>query len=82
MNKMDKPIIKIDGSDEPYVRPEDLSKILNVKPDTIGDWARRYEDFPCLILPGSIRMRVSEVEKWLKNLDCTFKTFRSKKETK
>ena len=70
---MDKPIITIDGSSEPYVRPEDLAKILNVKPDTIGDWARRYEDFPHLVLPGSLRMRVSEVESWLKRLPNTFK---------
>jgi hypothetical protein len=74
---MDKPSIEIDGSSEPYVRPEDLAKVLNVKPDTICDWARRYEDFPHLTLPGSLRFRVSEVEEWLKRLPNTFK---SKKE--
>jgi hypothetical protein len=77
--RMDKSDIKISGSSEPFVRPEELAKMLNVKPDTIGDWCRRYEDFPHLLLPGSIRVRVSEVEAWLKNLPGTFK---AKKESK
>jgi hypothetical protein len=71
---MDKPIIKIDGSSEPYVRPEVLSEFLGVKPDTLCDWARRYPDFPHLALPGSLRFRVSEVEAWLKTLPGTFKS--------
>jgi predicted DNA-binding transcriptional regulator AlpA len=64
---MEKPII-IDGSSEPYIRTEDLAKMLNVKPQTIGDWCRRYPDFPHILLPGSIRVRVSEVEAWLEKL--------------
>ena len=77
---MDKSDIKIDGSSEPYVRPEDLAKILNVKPDTIGDWCRRYPDFPHLALPGSLRMRVSDVEVWLKKLSTTFKAKKGQNE--
>ena len=54
------------GSGEPYLKLGELSRILNVKPETIVDWSRRYEDFPCLALPGSIRIRASEVVEWLK----------------
>jgi hypothetical protein len=64
---MDKPII-IDGSSEPYVRLEDLARVLSIKSETLSDWCRRYPNFPHLMLPGSIRVRVSEVEAWLENL--------------
>jgi hypothetical protein len=64
---MEKPII-IDGSSEPYVRLEDLAKTLAVKAETISDWCRRYPNFPHIMLPGSIRVRVSEVEAWLAEL--------------
>jgi hypothetical protein len=60
--------VVFDGSSEPYVKLEELARVLNVKPDTIGDWCRRYENCPHLLLPGSIRVRVSEVEAWLKAL--------------
>jgi hypothetical protein len=64
--RREKPAPEILGSDEPYLKLSELSHILNVKPDTIIDWSRRYEDFPCLALPGSIRIRASEVVEWLK----------------
>jgi hypothetical protein len=60
--------IILDGSGEPYVRLEDLAKFLDVKADTIADWCKRYENFPHLVLPGSIRVRVSGVEAWLKTI--------------
>ena len=58
--------IKFNGSSEPYVKLEEMAKILRIKPETIADWVRRYEDFPHLDLPGNIRLRPSEVESWLK----------------
>jgi hypothetical protein len=57
--------VEIDGSSELYIKAKDLAKMLNVKEDTIKDWHRRYPDFPAIRLPGSIRMRVSEVKIWL-----------------
>jgi hypothetical protein len=68
MSKMEQKPIIIDGSNEPFVKLEDLARMLNVKAETISDWARRYEDFPHLLLPGSIRVRVSEVTAWLEKL--------------
>jgi hypothetical protein len=68
MNTMDQKPIIIDGSSEPYVRLEDLARMLNVKTETISDWSRRYPDFPHLLLPGSVRVRVSEVTAWLEKL--------------
>jgi hypothetical protein len=60
--------IQIDGSTEPYLRPRDLAKLLDVKEKTFGDWFRRYPDFPAIQLPGSIRIRASELKKWLDQL--------------
>lgn len=61
--------IQIHGSSEPYVKTEELAVILRVRPDTIVDWSKRYPDFPALRLPGVLRMRVSEVERWLKQFN-------------
>ena len=58
--------IELLGSSEPFLKPEELAALLSVKPSTIADWSRRYEDFPHINLPGSIRVRRSEVEAWLK----------------
>ena len=57
--------IQLFGSSEPYISLEELYAILRIPTDTIGDWARRYRTFPALRTPGSIRVRVSEVEEWL-----------------
>jgi hypothetical protein len=62
---MDKPLIKIFGSNEPFVSPSELVALLNIRSETVSDWLTRYSDFPAVRLPGVIRMRVSEVEKWL-----------------
>ena len=59
--------VVFDGSAERYVKLEELAQTLSVKPATIADWARRYPNFPKLELPGSIRVRASDVEAWLKN---------------
>jgi Helix-turn-helix domain len=57
--------IQIHESSEAYIKTEELAGMLRVRPDTIVDWSKRYPDFPALRLPGVLRMRVSEVEKWL-----------------
>ena len=59
---------QINGSDESYVHPRELETLLNIKERTILDWARRYADFPFTQLPGSIRVRPSEVMAWLDKL--------------
>ena len=53
-------------NDEGYLKPEELAVILRVKPTTILTWARMYKDFPALRLPGSIRVKRSAVDAWLK----------------
>jgi hypothetical protein len=63
--------IELYGSSERYVSLEELYAILRIPTDTIGDWARRYRTFPALRTPGSIRVRVSEVEEWLKQFNPT-----------
>jgi predicted DNA-binding transcriptional regulator AlpA len=50
---------------EPFLKPEELAKLLSVKTATIADWSRRYADFPHINLPGSIRVQRSKVEQWL-----------------
>jgi hypothetical protein len=62
------PQVQIDGSSEPYLRPRDLAKLFGVKEKTLGDWFRRYPNFPALQLPGSIRIRASQLKKWLDQL--------------
>jgi len=61
-----RPLIKIFGSDEPYVSPTELAELLNIRSETVSDWLTRYPDFPAVRLPGVIGMRVSEIERWLK----------------
>jgi hypothetical protein len=61
--------IELYGSSEPYISLEELYSILRIPTDTIGDWARRYKTFPALRTPGSIRVRISEVEDWLKQFN-------------
>jgi predicted DNA-binding transcriptional regulator AlpA len=62
------PIIEFAGSAERYVKVEEIASFLSVKPQTILDWAKRYDDFPMVQLPGSIRVRPSEVTAWLEKL--------------
>jgi predicted DNA-binding transcriptional regulator AlpA len=57
--------VEIDGSPEPYIKARELATMLSITEDTIKDWYRRYPDFPAIRLPGSIRMRASEVRTWL-----------------
>jgi Mn-dependent DtxR family transcriptional regulator len=61
-------IVELAGSTEQFVKVEDIARMLEVKPQTIIDWARRYGDFPAIQLPGSLRVRPSEVASWLKKL--------------
>ena len=61
-----KTLVKIFGSSEPYVSPTELAELLNIRSETVSDWLTRYSDFPAVRLPGLIRMRVSEIERWLK----------------
>jgi hypothetical protein len=60
-----KTLIKIFGSNEPYVSPTELAKLFNIRSETVSDWLSRYSDFPAVRLPGVIRMRASEIEQWL-----------------
>jgi hypothetical protein len=60
-----KTLVKIFGSNEPYVSPTELAELLNIRSETVSDWLSRYRDFPAVRLPGVIRMRVSEIEQWL-----------------
>jgi len=62
------PIIEFAVSSERYVKVEEIAAFLSVKPQTILDWAKRYDDFPAVQLPGSIRVRPSEVTAWLQKL--------------
>ena len=52
--------VEIDGSPEPYIKARELAKMLSIQ-----DWYRRYPDFPAIRLPGSIRVRASELRTWL-----------------
>jgi hypothetical protein len=57
--------VELNGSAEPYVKPRELARMLSIQEGTIQDWYRRYVDFPAIQLPGSIRVRPSEVRAWL-----------------
>ncbi len=56
---------KLTGSDEPFLTTREIAKKLKVSERAVCDWARRYQDFPSLALPGAIRVRLSEVATWL-----------------
>jgi hypothetical protein len=66
-----RPLIKIFGSDEPYVSPTEVAALFNIRSETVSDWLTRYPDFPAVRLPGVIRMRVSEIEQWLRQFKAT-----------
>jgi hypothetical protein len=51
--------------EESYVDTEDLAQELGIVPATVRYWARTYESFPVLKLPGTNRYRKSEVMNWL-----------------
>jgi transposase len=72
-------VIEFDGSTEKFVRVEEIARILGVKPRTIIDWARRYEDFPMIQLPGSIRVRPSELTAWLQKLTETTRAIQGRR---
>jgi hypothetical protein len=55
---------EMQGPDD-YQSSKSLSKVLNIKSTTINEWCRKYPDFPHLSLPGTIRLKSSEVMKWL-----------------
>lgn len=47
-----------------------LAKLLEIKPDTILDWQRRYpEHLPALKLPSSIRIRRCDLVEFLKKIN-------------
>jgi hypothetical protein len=78
-----KPLVKIFGSNEPYVSPTELAKLFNIRSETVSDWLSRYSDFPAVRLPGVIRMRASEIERWLGQFkDVSKRNGRVVKETK
>jgi hypothetical protein len=56
---------KLAGSDEPFLTTREIAKKLKVSERAVCDWARRYQDFPSIALPGSLRVRLSEVADWL-----------------
>jgi hypothetical protein len=58
-------LVKIFGSNEPYVSPTELAELFNIRSETVSGWLTRYSDFPAVRLPGVIRMRASEIERWL-----------------
>jgi excisionase family DNA binding protein len=57
-------IIDLNEDKEPYVRLAEMAERLGVKYETVLDWTKR-EDFPVLRLPGALRVRASEVARWL-----------------
>jgi hypothetical protein len=61
--------VRLYGSKEPYISLDELYSVIRIPCDTLADWSRRYRTFPCLRTPGSIRVRVSEVEVWLKQFN-------------
>jgi hypothetical protein len=61
--------VQLYGSREPYISLDELYSVIRIPCDTLADWSRRYPSFPCLRTPGSIRIRVSEVEAWLKQFN-------------
>jgi hypothetical protein len=63
----------LDGllGDQPdnFESPTKLAQLIGVKPDTIGDWCRRYpEALPCIKLPGSVRIRRADLIEFLKKV--------------
>ena len=56
--------IDISENKEPFVRLREVSDVLGIKYETILAWTKR-EDFPVLRLPGALRVRPSEVVRWL-----------------
>jgi len=42
-----------------------LSRMLGVHPNTLAGWARVYDDFPCIKMPGKNSYFLSEVQVWL-----------------
>jgi hypothetical protein len=59
-------MINIDlNSEEPYQKLSQMAKLLEVKYESMLFWTKRYDDFPVIRLPGSLRVRPSEVAKWL-----------------
>ena len=56
--------IDITQNTEPYVRLAEIAERLGVKYETVLDWTKR-DDLPVLRLPGALRVRPSEVAKWL-----------------
>ena len=64
-----KKTVELYGSEEPYLKPVQLARVLNVKSETIIDWCRRHPDLPHLQLPGSIRIRKSDFEACFRNFN-------------
>ena len=56
--------IDISENKEPFVRLREVSDVLGIEYETILSWTKRA-DFPVLRLPGVLRVRPSEVAKWL-----------------
>jgi hypothetical protein len=56
------------GSAEAFATAEELGQTLHLTAETIILWARKFPDFPHLVLPsGFLRFRPTEVEAWLRN---------------
>jgi hypothetical protein len=53
---------------------------FDIKEKTIADWFRRYDDFPGVQLPGSIRIRATDLKKWLDKLTAESKEHHTGKE--
>jgi predicted DNA-binding transcriptional regulator AlpA len=74
---------KITDGTEPYEKLESFAEFIDVRPPTIYDWMRKYPTFPHLRLPGTIRVRRTEVIAWLEEAQFDAKTGTVKeKETK
>jgi hypothetical protein len=61
---------------EPYIRLEAAAAKIDVKPATLVAWGKAYKDCPLIALPGSYRVRMSELLAWLEQ----FRRTESKKE--
>ena len=52
------------SNEESFQKLADLAHLLGIKYETILDWTKR-DDFPTLRLPSALRVRASDVAKWL-----------------
>ncbi len=67
-------LFKITSSDEPFLTTRELARKVKTTERAICSWAKRYPDFPCIALPGAIRIRLSDFAVWLEQFQNPDKT--------